>query len=111
MTKKLAKVLTALVMIGGFTWIMWIANILAEAEWTHTREAIATSLFMEEKDYLEEMGYNTNILYADMYENDRVFVCNLITEDGNSFETVITKDCGNVYRLGYMDYIEPYWGS
>ena len=109
MTKKLAKVLTVMVIIASFTWIMWIANIITKAQWTHTRESIATELFLEEEEYLRGLGYCTDVWYADMYENDRVYVCNLVMEDGNSFETVITKDCGNVYMLGYMDYIAPYW--
>ena len=98
-----------LAIIAASAWTMWVGNTIAKLQWTHTREQIASDLFMEEKTYLESLSYNTKVWYADMYENERVYVCNLVMEDGNSFETVITKDCGNVYMLGYMDYINPYW--
>lgn len=109
MTKKLAKVLTAMVIIAASAWGMWIGNILTEAQWNYTRAKIATDLFREEEEYLKGQGYCTDVLYEDFYENDRVYVCNLVMEDGNVFETAITKDCGNIYIWGYMDYIQPYW--
>lgn len=108
---KLGKVLTALVIIASSAWIMWIGEIVAKAQWTYTRERIATDLLLEEEEYLRGLGYCTNVWYADMYENDRVYVCNLVMEDGNSFETAISKDCGSIFMLGYMDYIKPYWES
>ena len=89
----------------------WTAMIMSETHWKYVRAKIATELFKEEEEYLRGKGYCTDVLYEDLYENDRVYVCNLVMEDGNVFETAITKDCGNIYTWGYMDYIQPYWES
>lgn len=99
------------ILLIGFIATMgtWTAMIMSETQWNWTRAKIATDLFKEEEQYLKDKGYCTSVLYEDLYENDRVFICNLVMEDGNVFETAITKDCGNVYTWGYMDYIQPYW--
>ena len=100
------------ILLIGFiaTMTTWTAMIMSKTYWNWTRAKIATEIFKEEEEYLRGKGYCTDVLYEDLYENDSVYVCNLVMEDGNSFETVITKDCGAIYALGYMDYIEPYWG-
>lgn len=101
----------SLTLIAASAWTMWVGNTIAKLEWTHTRERIASDLFMEEKQYLESLGYNTDVWFADMYENDRGYKINLVMVDGNHFETFITNDCGNIYMQGYYDTIQPYWES
>mgnify|MGYP006958172427 CR=1 FL=1 len=111
MMNWLMRRFVALTIIAASAWTMWVGNTIAKLQWTHTREQIASDLFMEEKQYLESLDYCTDVWYVDMYENDRGYKVNLVMEDGNHFETFITSNCSDIYMQGYYDTIQPYWES
>ena len=111
MLNWLMRRFVSLTLIATAAWGLWVANTVAKLQWTHTREQIASDLFMEEKTYLEGLGYNTDVWYVDMYENEYGYKVNLVMEDGNHFETFITSNCSDIYMQGYYNTIKPYWES